>query len=92
MIEAAAIVVLIASVTLIGIAYRQMGVLLRTFEVPQARDTPEAYDDSKLWGAINDLTTAVAHGIAHVDRNEKRVRGIVIGASGLMSACSAFDR
>ena len=65
----------------------------------------QKYDDEKIWTQLGDcwaelekqgermeqLTAAVAHGIDHVDRNEKRVRGIVNGAQRRFNAAGFED-
>ena len=40
---------------------------------------------------LDEITAAVAHGIEHVDRNEKRVRGIVKGAERRFEAAGFQD-
>jgi len=40
---------------------------------------------------VTELTAAVAHGIEHVDRTEKRVRGIVTGAKRRFAAAGYED-
>jgi len=70
---------------------REMGVVLRTLSTSQPRDTPVSAMNSleintlqikfdAMEERVERLTRAVADGIDHVERNEKRVRGIVTGA------------
>jgi len=81
----------IALAALIATTHRALGVVSRSLSESQPRDIPPEFDDSALWRAINDLTTAVAHGIEHVDRNEKRVRGIVVGATRRFESSDHYD-
>jgi len=82
---------------LIWFANRQMGVVLRelgTLQPPATLTTPQNPDELRqistrtdaLEQQIQDLFLAVADGIDHVDRNEKRVRGIVTGAKRRFAA------
>jgi len=94
-----AFVLLVALVWLISLQSR---VVSYTLSTPQPRDTP---DLSALWEAIElrkadyfsleakvtELYKAVADGIDHVDRNEKRVRGIVVGATRRFENSEYFD-
>jgi len=93
-------VVLVAA--LIWLQQRQMRVVVRTIRPPQPRDIPTEVDLEPLWKSIEglekrtldslrELTSAVAHGIEHVDRNEKRVRGIVTGAIRRFENSDHFD-
>ncbi len=70
---------------------RKVRVVLHTLSTDEPRDTPSKANHDALWdsleglekrtlASIADLTKAVAEGIDHVDRNEKRVRGIITGA------------
>jgi len=81
----------VVAAALIWFANRQMGVVLHKISTIQPPVTPDS-PALKLFGdttrasirALEDrmdtLTAAVAEGIDHVDRNEKRVRGIITGA------------
>lgn len=82
---------LVVVTALVWFTNRQMGVVLHTIREhqPPASPSPRAsleevkYLHDRADAAdkrIDDLTRAVADGIDHVDRNEKRVRGIVTGA------------
>jgi len=82
---------------LIWFANRQVGVVLRKIGTIQPLPIPEQGHpnaiDNALLTRIEDLERqvpelfqAVAEGIAHVDRNEKRVRGIVTGAKRRFAA------
>lgn len=82
-----------------------MRVFSRTFGNSQPRDTPEEGSRDDLLEMfhsvanglatcdlrIDRLTKAVADGIDHVDRNEKRVRGIVTGAKRRFDAAGFED-
>jgi len=91
MITIASVGVIVVALAALIWSQRQMGAVLHTLSTPQAHDTPEAFDPEPLWRSleglekrtlesISALTKAVANGIDHVDRNEKRVRGMVVGA------------
>jgi len=88
------IIVAVAALALVlwaGVLLRNI-VAAQPSDIPAPAPVP--YDDGPLWEMVHavnnalselqkghvDLTAAVAHGIDHVDRNEKRVRGIVTGA------------
>lgn len=86
--------------------HRQAAVLLHTISEAQPRDTPlpeslvgiedrcsDALQrqEDRLNKRLDDLTLAVADGIDHVDRNEKRVRGIVLGAKRRFEASEYYD-
>jgi len=60
-------------------------------EPPTIPEPAPSFDDSELWKAIEVLTRAVADGIDHVDRNEKRVRGIITGAKRRFEAEGYVD-
>lgn len=77
-------------------------VVLRTNQAPQPRDTPTTLLSSveistlqikqeDIISKMAALTAAVAHGIEHVDRNEKRVRGIVVGAQRRFENSDYYD-
>jgi len=78
---------------------RQLGVVLRTLLEHQPPDIPAEAPDlveydlriASLERDIKDLFLAVSDGIDHVDRNEKRVRGIVLGAKRRFEASEYFD-
>lgn len=88
------IAILLALAGFLLALWRGAVVLSRSLPEPQPLPTPPApvpYNDAALHARISrgelalekrfeELTAAVAHGIDHVDRNEKRVRGIVTGA------------
>ena len=70
----------------------QMGAVLRTFRESQPSVIPaEPYDDEWIHRALERLTAAVAEGIDNVERNEKRVRGIVRGAQRRYEASDYYD-
>jgi len=82
---------------LIWFANRQVGVVLHKIDTIQPPATPSKHMDEALWDSLEGLekrtlesiatlTKAVAEGIDHVDRNEKRVRGIVSGAKKRFAA------
>jgi len=82
---------------LIWFANHQVGVVLHKIGTLQPPNIPEqghpnAIDKAlltrleELERQIPDLFKAVAEGIEHVDRNEKRVRGIVTGAKRRFAA------
>jgi len=81
---------------------RQLRVLLHTIPDPQplnspSESRPDAIDKDfllrieALEREVPLLFGAVAEGIDHVDRNEKRVRGIVVGAQKRFEASDYFD-
>jgi len=81
---------------------RQLRVLLHTIPDPQPPDRPSEDALQAIWESLNQLermtgdrletlTRAVADGIDHVDRNEKRVRGIVTGAKRRFEAEGYVD-
>lgn len=81
---------------------RQTGVFLHALSTPQPRETPSAAVDEAKWRSVDTqlglleekmerLTKAVADGIDHVDRNEKRVRGIVVGATRRFENSEHYD-
>ena len=75
--------VLVALAALVWFANHQTGVVLRTIAESQepAETPPEPpYDDSRLWEAIERLTSAVAEGIDHVERKSKRIDGVIASA------------
>lgn len=86
---------ILASLTaLVMLMHRQTGVVLHTLSTTQAPSSPlppPRYDDTELRRQVEALTKAVAHGIDHVDRNEKRVRGIVTGAIKRFENSEHFD-
>jgi len=89
---------LVALAALVFFHDRKMGVVLHTLTTAQPRDIPEAAVPTDLLLRVqaleknqNDLYLAVADGIDHVDRNEKRVRGIVLGAKRRFEASDHFD-
>jgi len=93
---------LVALLAVVWLVNRQTAVLLRTIAEVQPRDTPppalQDYDDEWARQAIaaaaadiQQLFQAVADGIDHVDRNEKRVRGIVLGAKRRFEASEYYD-
>jgi hypothetical protein len=73
----------------------QMRVVLHSLKEIQPPATPSEAPLvrrlEELEGKIHDLFQAVADGIDHVDRNEKRVRGIVHGAKRRFEASEYFD-
>jgi len=88
---------ILALAALIWSTNRQMGVVLHKISDIQPPNTPSKAMDDALWDSLGglekrtlksiaDLTKAVAEGIDHVDRNEKRVRGIVTGAKRRFAA------
>ena len=84
----AGVAVLVAA--LIWSTNRQVGVVLRTFE-SQERPESAPYDDEWIRSALDDLTLAVAEGIEHADRSERRVRAVVQGAKRRMEAAGYDD-
>ena len=85
------IAALVLVAALIWVGNRQVGAVLRMLAKTQPRDTPaeapHVADLKAMWDHIyllerqqKEVFQAVADGIDHVDRNEKRVRGIVLGA------------
>jgi len=79
-----------------------MGAVLRTSSTTQAHASPQPdarvdYDVEyfrrieAVESAVQTLTKAVADGIDHVDRNEKRVRGIVVGATRRFESSDYYD-
>jgi len=94
--------ILVALAALIWYGNRQMGVVLHTIGEIQPPDTPsesilQAQSDGlhdrniAMEDCMQLLTQAVADGIDHVDRNEKRVRGIVTGAKRRFEAAGFID-
>jgi hypothetical protein len=71
---------------------RQMGAVLRKMsEVEPSVIPAEPYDDEWIHRALERLTAAVAEGIDNVERNEKRVRGIIRGAQRRFENSEYFD-
>jgi len=94
--------ILVALAALIWFGNRQMGVVLRAISENQPLGTPAAgptaHEVERLHQALDsiegkmaDLYQAVADGIDHVDRNEKRVRGIVTGAKRKFAESDHYD-
>ena len=94
-------VVVLLAVLVWGLLYQMRAVLL-TVSTAQPLDTPQSsplpYNDRAVLRAIDELelrvttlTKAVADGIDHVDRNEKRVRGIVVGATRRFENSDYYD-
>lgn len=85
------VVGVVSVAALIWFAKVQVRVVLRTIREHQPPDIPAPVVDEAKWRSVDShlgmlqermerLTKAVAEGIEHVDRNEKRVRGIITGA------------
>jgi hypothetical protein len=71
---------------------RQMGAVLHQLTKVEPSDIPaEAYDDEWIHRALERLTAAVAEGIDNVERNEKRVRGIIRGAQRRFENSEYYD-
>ena len=71
---------------------RQMGAVLHKLTKVEPSDIPTAsYDDEWIHRALERLTAAVAEGIDNVERNEKRVRGIIRGAQRRFENSEYFD-
>lgn len=87
----------IVGVALVGAALiwtinRQMGAVLHKLTKVEPSDIPTAsYDDEWIHRALERLTAAVAEGIDNVERNEKRVRGIIRGAQRRFENSEYFD-
>lgn len=92
----------IALATLAACLVWVVRVVTRMIDGFQPPDTPSEASFEALWksleeledrtkDAIAKLTQAVANGIDHVDRNEKRVRGIVVGAKRRFEAEGYVD-
>jgi len=96
----------ILSITFFGVAtalilltFRRVGVVLHTFD---QRESPESADLEPLWSSIEglekrtlsdlqDLRMAVAEGIEHADRSERRVRAVVQSAKRRFEAEGYVD-
>jgi len=71
---------------------RQMRAVLRQISKVEPSDIPaERYDDEWIHRALERLTAAVAEGIDNVERNEKRVRGIIRGAQRRFENSEYYD-
>jgi len=81
---------------------RQVGAVSHKLTPREPRDIPSSTDFATTFAVVDvrlkalesdvkDLYLAVADGIDHVDRNEKRVRGIVLGAKRRFEASDYFD-
>jgi len=69
-----------------------MGAVLHKLTKVEPSDIPTAsYDDEWIHRALERLTAAVAEGIDNVERNEKRVRGIIRGAQRRFENSEYFD-
>jgi len=94
-------VILVALGAHLWLTTRQMKVVAATLD----RSSPAPAPDDALWEGlrasalsidrlerdVKDLFKAVAEGIEHVDRNEKRVRGILTGARRRFEAAGFED-
>jgi len=91
-----------AILSIVGVAFvgaaliwtlnRQMGAVLHQMTKVEPSDIPTAsYDDEWIHRALERLTAAVAEGIDNVERNEKRVRGIIRGAQRRFENSEYFD-
>jgi len=103
MITIASVGIFVVALAALIWSQRQMGAVLRSFKENQPHDTPSSprasLEEVKYLNdradaidrRIEALTLAVADGIDHVQRNEKRVRGIVLGAKRRFEASDYYD-
>jgi len=107
MITITSVGVVVALAALIWFANHRVGVVLRSMEriIPTPSPDDDPYDDEHVWSMMRTLTErigalergqadvlqAVAEGIDHAERNEKRVRGIVQGAQKRFEKSGLID-
>jgi len=91
--------ILVAFAALIWFGNRQVGVVLRKIDI---QERPESDGNEALWRSLEglekrtldqfkDLTAAVAEGIEHVDRAERRVRAAIQSAKRRFEAEGYID-